>query len=440
MSAESGVTRSVGNAAGFQRGMRIVPALLMILAVAIAAWAVFEPRFRDGSGTPEGAIVFPFAAAAAMTALAVGIVTGAARVGLWLSILLLAQISALLLVDAGNRVGYQHIRSPERILRETSPVVLAVLLAQLALVVVIGRDVLRRVAGWVVREFGWGRLLAITILAAIGSAALARSISGYAVEVVSASLLHLLALALVIIAVASLSNEPRRLRALTHDVVGTGLDRAALLGATWVLVLGVLLNVLSYQRHPHVPDEVGYLWQARYFAQGLLTMPAPPVPEAFRVYLMEFIGARWYSVVPPGWPLALTAGELIGAPWLVNPVLAALSVLLTWSIVGRLYSRRTARLVVLLLATSPWFIFMAMNFMTHTHSLFCALLATWAVLRLREERKLRWAIVGGIGIGLVGLTRPLEGVAVALLLGVWALGSNWRRPRIVDAGALALST
>src|SRR5690606_10366434 len=130
---------------------------------------------------------------------------------------------------------------------------------------------------------------------------------------------------------------------------------------------------------PHVPDEVIYLYHARYFAAGMLTMPAPPVPEAFNIDLMTYEPTRWYSPVPPGWPAALSVGVLLGAPWLVNPVLNALNVLLASMLLHAVYDRRTARLAVLLLAVSPWFLFMGMNFMTHTFTLTCALAAAVAV-------------------------------------------------------------
>jgi hypothetical protein len=439
MRAESRLT-SVESVSGEPRGAKAAALLLLGLAAAIALWAATEPRFRGADGALEGVIVLPLAAALASLALAAGLAAGMVRLGFWAGVMILAHGAALLLVDAGNLVGYQHLRPWGRILRETSPVVPAILVAQAALVLIVGRDTLRGAIAWLSRNVGGVRLAVIAALTVLTSAVLARTLGGFIEEMLTASLLQLLALGTVIAAAGSVRRAPRALAAFTREPAGRGIDRATWWTAAWVVVVAALLSVLSYQRHPHVPDEVAYLWQAKYLARGMLTMPAPPVPEAFSVYLMEFMGDRWYSVVPPGWPLALAAGELVGAAWLVNPLLAGLCVLLGWSLATRLYSRRTARLVMLLLATSPWFIFMSMNFMTHTHSLFCALLAAYAVLRLREERRLRWALLGGVAIGLVGLTRPLEGVAVALLLGVWALGSDWRRPRVLDAGALALST
>ena len=57
-------------------------------------------------------------------------------------------------------------------------------------------------------------------------------------------------------------------------------------------------------------------------AEGLLTVPAPPVPEAFSVYMIPYKSERWYSIFPPGWPAMLAIGTLLEVPWLVNPLLA----------------------------------------------------------------------------------------------------------------------
>jgi hypothetical protein len=99
-----------------------------------------------------------------------------------------------------------------------------------------------------------------------------------------------------------------------------GVDGLAVLAALWVTVLAAVLSLTAYQRHPHVADEVGYLYHARYFAEGVLTMPTPPVPEAFDIDLMHYEEDRWYSPVPPAWPAMLALGALLGAPWLVNRV------------------------------------------------------------------------------------------------------------------------
>jgi 4-amino-4-deoxy-L-arabinose transferase-like glycosyltransferase len=151
------------------------------------------------------------------------------------------------------------------------------------------------------------------------------------------------------------------------------------------------------------------------------------VPEAFETYLMQIDGGVWYPAPPVGWPLVLSLGVLVGAAWLVNPLLAGLNVLLSYLLLREIYSRRTARIAVLLLAVSPWYVFMGMNFMTHMFTLTCALLASLGVAWARRTDKAIWAWLGGLALGVIALVRPLEAVAVAAFLGLWAIGFGAKR-------------
>ena len=68
---------------------------------------------------------------------------------------------------------------------------------------------------------------------------------------------------------------------------------------------------------------------------------------------------------------------------------------------------------VLLLAVSPWFVFMSMSLMSHQLALACTLAAALAVARARESGGVIGPFLGGLAIGVLSLIRPLEGVAVA---------------------------
>lgn len=366
----------------------------------------------------------------------------------WSALFLVGYLASLLLIRAGHGVGYQHYRTLGQLLSER-PLALALFFGQAA-VVLGGLLRARRPLGGLLTRLGPRRLALVAAVFILTSATLSRDPATYLGELLLASLVQLVQLGNILLIAGSLSEATlASFGGLLGRVLGPPRGEQPEPGApdrlVWGLALGVTLlatalAVFVYQRHPHVPDEVVYLYHARYFAAGQLAMPLPPVPEAFSVNLMMYQPARWFSPVPPGWPAILAVGSFFGVPWLVNPLLGGVNVVLAHSFMREIYPRRTARIAAVLLAASPWHLFMAMNFMTHTATLSCALAAALAVARLRRDPRLRWAVLGGGCIGLVSLIRPLDGLTVALLLGFWSLAARGKRVRLFPSAALTLAT
>lgn len=368
---------------------------------------------------------------------------GRRRAAGWASILILGQAAALSLYRAGPVVSYHHLR-PDLSSAEQRLALAVVLLQALAVVAGLWRW-RRTVAGFLGKSFRPRQLALVLVVLAAVSAKIARPAEAFALELAAATVLHLIALGNVALAAAAFAPpEMVRFERASDRFLGVapptgapepgGVDRFALSMAAWAVLATALLSAFVYERHPHVPDEVVYLIHARYLAEGRLWLPAPPVPAAFDVDLMLLSGERWFCPVPLGWPLALAAGAFVGVPWVVNPVLSGLGVLLAYLFARELAPRRTARLLILLLGASPWFLFLGMSFMTHAWSLACTLLAALGVARSRRTGSLAWSAAGGAALGMVGLIRPLDGVVLALLLGLWALGLGGRRLR---RGAIA---
>lgn len=190
-----------------------------------------------------------------------------------------------------------------------------------------------------------------------------------------------------------------------------------------VLVLCATVNRLAFQGLPHLQDEVVYLFQAECLLHGGLGAPAPPPDaiEALELYLLRVSNGEWFSVTFPGWPAVLALGVAIDLPWLVNPVLAALCVLLAHSVFRQLADRGTANLVIVLLATSPWFIATSATLMVHTLTLCCLLSAWAALLRARQGQHALFGFLAGAAMGIFFLTRPYEAVLFGTLTGLWVL-------------------
>ncbi len=421
--------------------------LLLLLSAGLISFSLVATRFRNGEGDLSPSFVLPFAAGVSALLLSRtwgGVLTRAAA---WAALAVVLQAAALRLTRAGPGVAYQHLLPWDD--SATFDVTALCILASALLL--IGWQLWKERAAIFERvrqnlsPASRGVLLALFVGM---SATLSRNPVVYAQELLLASVLQGLVLAAAVLAAHALpaagadtvSRWGERVLGVpspTGEPEPGGVDRFALMTAGLAMLATVLLSTFVYQRHPHVPDEVGYLMHARYFANGMLRMPLPPAVDAFRLDLMIYEPTRWFSPVPPGWPAVLALGVLLGAPWLVNPILTGLNVLLSYVLLRELYDRRAARLIAVLLAISPWQIFLGMSFMTHAFSLACALTGAIAAAYLRRGRHWGWGLFGGVAIGLVGVTRPLEGVAVALLLGFWTLGS-WRRLRWTATLVLAL--
>ena len=198
--------------------------------------------------------------------------------------------------------------------------------------------------------------------------------------------------------------------------------------------IAALLNLVVLDAVPHVPDGFAYVFQARCFAAGMFATEALPVPEAFGLYLIDFVDERMFAVTNPGWPAVLAIGSAIGAEWLVNPVLGGISVLLLHALARRIAGLGTAHVLTTLLALSPWYLWINASFMTHSITLVLCL-AGWLLVDLGRA----WStLLGGACMGLICLVRPLDGLAVGTLTGIWALGFGRTRLPFFAIGTYAI--
>ncbi len=212
---------------------------------------------------------------------------------------------------------------------------------------------------------------------------------------------------------------------------------AAAAGVLLAFALAVHVAVDVLERVPHVQDSVTYLFQAQTLARGRLYAPAPPLAtaNASAAFAQEFLlvrDGRWFGKYPPGYPAALAVGVRAGAPWLVNPLLAALTVALVFAQARRLGGRGApawpAALAVLLLATSPFFVVMSGSLMAHPAELFWTALfmCAWPAALARGASPRR-AAVAGVALGALFLTRQFTAATVGLAFGGgWLLVGLWR--------------
>ena len=140
----------------------------------------------------------------------------------------------------------------------------------------------------------------------------------------------------------------------------------------WVFISCILIcSFISLEVFNGVPgfiDSCIYMFQARLFADGMLSAPLPHDPESF-VLTNVILTDKWYSIYPPGYPAILALGIIFRITWLVNPLLGTLTIVCIYLIAKELYGDSIAKLSVILACASSFFLFMSSGFTSHTSTL-----------------------------------------------------------------------
>lgn len=212
--------------------------------------------------------------------------------------------------------------------------------------------------------------------------------------------------------------------------VAPGLRRPSLplLLAGGVVAASLVLNRQIFESLPHTEDEVAFLFQAATLARGHLVAPAPPVPDAFAIPFVIVRDGMWFGKYPPGYPLVLALGVLVGYPPIVNALSAGFCVLLVVALAHRVYDFPTGLLAATLLAASPFFLLQAASFMAHTVCLLLTLMFLLSFAATLRKPTLARAFPGAGAVVLLVLARPLTAVGVLLPFAVWSLWRLWRCP------------
>ncbi len=421
--------------------------LAAFVGVAMIGVALGHPDLRDPEGLLRGLSVLPGAAGIGL--LLIGLAPrDLVRSAWWLAASLIGAGAAVQLAEAGPAVRYQHYLPWSEL--TTRPLALALVMGHFLVVGVGAVRILAPALVAMVRRFGALRSAVLVVLLLGAAATVSRDLDRYAGEMALAILIRLSQLANVALVVACLPIERRlaigrwaeRALGAVDDAEGSGRWAP---GFAWRLagfttVLTAFLSFAVYERHPHVPDEYHYIWQARYLAHGLLALPIPPAPRAFDIFLTGFETRGWYSVVPPGWPAILSIGARFGLEWLVNPILAGLNVVLADRVLSGVVGPRTGRLAGLLLAAAPWHFFLGMSYMPQIVTVSLFLATAWCIVKARASDQARWGWIGGFALGALAIVRQLDAMIAAASLGLWAIGLGGRRLRLGATAGMVLGS
>lgn len=215
------------------------------------------------------------------------------------------------------------------------------------------------------------------------------------------------------------------------------------------IFMSALVSDRVFERLPHLEDEVAYLFQAKTYAGGHLTIDSPqPRRPYWQPFVVDYPPTNQrFSKYTPGWPMLLALGVLIGQPWVINALLAGLTTALVYRLGREIFSPDTGLIAAALTAFSPMMLLLNGTLMGHTAALFGTTLFFYAYWRTeRRSHPLRWGIIAGLALGLVVATRPLTAVGIAAPFVIWsavrvllAFGDQGRPLRAALTPLLALT-
>ena len=171
---------------------------------------------------------------------------------------------------------------------------------------------------------------------------------------------------------------------------------------TGLLAVGTLT---VYHNHPLSMDEFAQLFQAKIFAAGRIWAEYPPelldrlLPFTHGFFTPSRLTGHVISDYWPGYSLIQTPFVLIGAPWLLNPLLGAGTILLIRHIAAKLYPDTNApSWAMLFTLASPAFIVNCISYYSLPAQLFLNLLCTVLVLDLGPRRLVAAGFVGSLAL------------------------------------------
>lgn len=191
--------------------------------------------------------------------------------------------------------------------------------------------------------------------------------------------------------------------------------RAIFLAALAVIALaGCLTAHFAVVGHnPEIGDEFCYMFGADQLASGKLYAASPHLRDPFQAWSVINDG-KWYSKVTIGWPLLLAAGRAGHLEYLVNPILAALCVLILFLIGELLYGAEGGLLAAFWGLATPFFLLMSGTYFPHTATALFSLLFIYGMLRAFKEDRRAWPVLAGLSMAFLLLIRPADAGVVFL--------------------------
>ncbi len=163
------------------------------------------------------------------------------------------------------------------------------------------------------------------------------------------------------------------------------------------------------QEFQNTGSEYAYIFQAQNLYHGKLWAQVPR-QDFFSIEGIVPMDGKDVARVFPGWPFLLTAAMFLHIPlWLVNPILATLSLLAAFLLGKLIYNETIGLLSAIAILFSPFYIFNAASFVPHISCALFILLAVYFFCSFYLKNYSGSLIFGmGICLGASYLIRPFS--------------------------------
>lgn len=210
-----------------------------------------------------------------------------------------------------------------------------------------------------------------------------------------------------------------------------------------ISILGVLLSIILsgiYLNFSYFePDTVSYLFQAKLFAHGKISVPVPPREIGLEEVQTEtehpmpeyglsssphinMLNGKWYSKYPFGNALMMMFGVFFNAPWLIPALATGGALFLLFFLVRDTYGKSIALIAAVIALISPATAGMGSTWFSEPVSRFYLTLFLFTLVRtLNKPGNVIYPLISGFALGYAFNTRPLSAIVFGFVGGVFAL-------------------
>jgi hypothetical protein len=181
------------------------------------------------------------------------------------------------------------------------------------------------------------------------------------------------------------------------------------------LAVSLLTSTFVLRTFPNSGDEFAYLFQAETYLHGRLWNSPPPIPHIFAPYHTIETADVWIGKYTPGWPMLISFLSTVGLkPWMINPLLNSVTVILLAWLGRECQDRLTGILAAVIYALTAFSIFNGASFFNHSLTATCGVAFALLAIKFLKVPSMLTGIGSGATLGLLGLTRPNSAVLFAL--------------------------